>query len=404
MALLRKKPATPDALAIARELDQFDLLIEDLDSEYGQGWQGAGLDDALTQIAGLDPDATECVILAVQRADEGELGPYVGIVTAAKARGLPVLLVVEELTATALHRLVRAGADEFTPYPMPEGVLAETLEKMRVASHQPAHVGDMSARRGMILPVQGIAGGVGATTLAVNLAWEMAQTPRKVTRKVCIIDLNLQFGSVATYLDLARREATMQLLTEPQGQDKAAIGDAMVTYGKKLSVLTAPPDTVPFEIVENEDIRRILDVAATTHDFVIVDMPSVLVGWTSVVLEMAETYFAVMELDMRCAQNMLRFLRALKAEDLPLEKVQYVMNRAPGGLTGGGKGRVKRMAESLGIEYNVMLPDGGKAVMNAADQGVPLAEGASGNALRKEVRKIAGSLAELAEKQQTDAI
>lgn len=404
MALLRKKPATPNALAIAREMAQFDLLIEDLDSEYGQGWQGAGLDDAHTQIAGLDPDAAECVILAVQRADEGDLDPYVGIVTAAKARGLPVLLVVEELTATALHKLVHAGADEFTPYPMPEGVLAETLGKMRVASHQPAHAGDISARRGMILPVQGIAGGVGATTLAVNLAWEMAQTPRKVTRKVCIIDLNLQFGSVATYLDLVRREATMQLLTEAQGQDRTAIGDAMVTYGKKLSVLTAPPDTVPFEIVENEDIRRILDVAATTHDFVIVDMPSVLVGWTSVVLEMAETYFAVMELDMRCAQNMLRFLRALKAEDLPLEKVQYVMNRAPGGLTGGGKGRVKRMAESLGIEYNVMLPDGGKAVMNATDQGVPLAEGASSNALRKEVRKIAGSLAGLAEKQQADAI
>ena len=403
MALLKKKPIKVEAIAVARDIAQFDLLIEDLDAEYPETWQRSGIADAAAQIAALDLDVAEGVVIAVQREDEAELDPFEIIVSAAKQRGLPVLLVVEELTATALHRLIRAGADEFTPYPMPEGVLFETLEKMRRTAAQPIATGAPAARRGMILPVQGIAGGVGATTLAVNLAWEMAQTPRKVERKVCIIDLNLQFGSVATYLDLARRDATMQVLTEQHGQDRAAIIDAMVTYGKKLSVFTAPPDIVPFEIAEPEDIRRILDVAASTHDFVIVDMPSTLVGWTSVVLDMAETFFAVMELDMRCAQNMLRFLRGLKAEDLPLEKVQYIMNRTPGGI-GGGKARIKRMADSLGIEFNVMLPDGGKAVMNAADQGVPLAESASSNALRKEIRKVAKSLVDLAEKQKAETI
>lgn len=196
----------------------------------------------------------------------------------------------------------------------------------------------------------------------------------------------------------------MQLLTEPEGRDRSAILDAMATFGKKLSVLTAPPDVVPFEIASNEDIREILQTAAAANDFVIVDMPSVLVNWTSVVLELAETYFTVMELDMRCAQNMLRFLRALKSEDLPLEKVQYVMNRAPTGLTSGGKARIKRMAESLGIEYNVLLPDGGRGVVNAADQGVPLAESASGNVLRKEIRKVAKSLVDLADQQKAGAL
>ncbi|SOH94717.1 pilus assembly protein CpaE [Monaibacterium marinum] len=402
MALLRKQPAKVEALAVAREMDQFDLLIEDLDGEYTGTWQGCGLDDAVARIAALDLELAECVILAVQRQDEADLDPFEIVISTAKARGLNVLLVVEELTPTAIHQLVRRGADEFTPYPLPEGVLSESLAKMRSAPVQAAATMG-TARRGMILPVHGIAGGVGASTMAINLAWEMAQAPRKVDRKVCIIDLNLQFGSIATYLDLARRDATMQLLADPQGRDKAAVLDAMTTYGKKLSVLTAPPDTVPFDIADNDDIRFILDVAASSYDFVIVDMPSVLVNWTSVVLEMAETYFAVMELDMRCAQNMLRFLRALKSEDLPLEKVQYVMNRTASGF-GGNKARIKRMAESLGIEYNVMLPDGGKAVVAAADQGAPLAETASGNVLRKEVRKIAKSLVDLAEKQKLGAI
>ncbi|WP_316016052.1 CpaE family protein [Roseobacter sp. HKCCA0434] len=391
-------------MAFARDMQQFDLLIEDLDAEYDGAWSSAPIEDAPARIAALDPETADSVIVAAQAEDEDALDTFEAAIAAAREAGIPVLLVVEDLSAVALHRLIRAGAAEFTPYPLPEGVLAETLTKLRAGPAAQVVASGASGRGGMILPVQGIAGGVGATTLAVNLAWEMAQAPRKVDRKVALVDLNLQFGSVATYLDLARREATMQLLTEPENRDRAAIVDAMASFAKKVSVLTAPPDCMPFEIAGVEDVRQILDAIAATHDFVIVDMPPVLVEWSSTVLEMAETYFAVMELDMRCAQNMLRFLRALKSEDLPIEKVQYILNRAPTGLTGGGKPRIKRMAESLGIEYNVLLPDGGKAVMNSADQGAPLGENASGNVLRKEIRKISKSLVELAERQKTGGL
>ena len=103
---------------------------------------------------------------------------------------------------------------------------------------------------------------------------------------------------------------------------------------------------------------------------------------------------------MRSAQNALRFVRTLKAEDLPIEKIQYALNRAPGFTDMNGKARVKRLAESLGIPLNILLPDGGKAVTNAGDQGLPLSESASKNALRKEIRRIATSLVDMAEEQK----
>lgn len=55
----------------------------------------------------------------------------------------------------------------------------------------------------------------------------------------------------------------------------------------------------------------------------------------------------------------------------------------------GGKQRVRRVAESLGIEYSYLLPDGGKQVVNACDQGVPLAEATRSNPLRREIARIA---------------
>jgi Flp pilus assembly CpaE family ATPase len=96
------------------------------------------------------------------------------------------------------------------------------------------------------------------------------------------------------------------------------------------------------------------------------------VVWSEAVLNRADIFFATLELDLRSAQDAMRFIKALRAEDLPLEKIQYVMNRAPGGMDLTGKGRVKKLAESLGVEIKTLLPDGGKAVQEAGDNGQPL--------------------------------
>jgi len=102
-------------------------------------------------------------------------------------------------------------------------------------------------------------------------------------------------------------------------------------------------------------------------------------------------------MDMRSAQNTLRFKRALQAEDLPVEKLRYVLNRAPKFTDLGGKARVKRLSESLDISVEVQLPDGGKPISQGADHGVPLASSATKNPLRREIAKLATSIHELSE-------
>jgi pilus assembly protein CpaE len=152
---------------------------------------------------------------------------------------------------------------------------------------------------------------------------------------------------------------------------------------------------LPLEMVTGEDIERVINMAQTNFDFVIVDMPRTIVSWTETILNRAHVYFALMELDLRSAQNVLRLIRALKAEGLPHEKLRYVLNRAPRFTDLSGKSRVKRMAESLDIDIEVQLPDGGREVTQASDHGLPLAEAAPKNALRKEIQKLAKSLYEL---------
>ena len=92
---------------------------------------------------------------------------------------------------------------------------------------------------------------------------------------------------------------------------------------------------------------------------------------------------------MRSAQNMFRFLNTLKSEEMSLEKIQFVLNRAPRMTDLSGKQRARRVSESLGIEFSVTLPDGGRQAINSCDQGVPLAEASKSNPLRKEIAKVA---------------
>ena len=235
-------------------------------------------------------------------------------------------------------------------------------------------------------------GGSGATTLAVNLAWELASAGKNAP-SVCLLDFDLQTGSIATYLDLARTEKVYELLSNTAVMDRDFFFNTLQTFNEKLKVLTAAADMLPLDLITPDDIERVLTMARLNFDIVIVDMPGTIVQWTETVLNDADAYYATMELDMRSAQNALRLIRALKAEDRPLSKVRYVLNRAPKFTDLSGKARAKRMAESLDITFDQMMPDGTTQVTHANDHGLPLAEIAPKNPLLKEIRKMAQAIA-----------
>jgi pilus assembly protein CpaE len=401
MPALKPEAAPILACTVSRDVQNFDLLIEDMEAELGESWGDLTFADALIFLRQPDAQALEFIAIAMDDADDPSLPLIRELIQTAKAQQIRVILIAEELSPMMLHQLLRLGADDFVPYPLPEGALKEAVARLRKpsgpASVPPAEAVPAAApggrpRDGAILPVHGLGGGVGATTFAVNLAWELATLDRKAPASVCLLDLDLQFGSCATYLDLPRREAVYELLSNTATMDRDAFLQALLPFNDRLKVLTAPADILPLDLVTPEDIGRIIDVARSNFDYVVIDMPTTVVQWTETVMSQAHVYFAMLELDMRSAQNALRLIRAMKAEDLPIEKMRYALNRAPSFTDLSGKGRAKRLAESLDIDIELWLPDGQKPVTQANDHGLPLAETAAKNPLRKELHKLAKSL------------
>ncbi len=402
-AALQDDPAPIVACTISRDVQNFDLLIEDMENECGENWGDLSLEDAAVFFDQPEADHLEFVALAIDQEDESEIDLISDLVRRAHAQKIKVLVIAEEVSPIILHKLLKFGAEEFVPYPLPDGALNDAIQRMRdkaaqaelVAANLANNLKATGDRDGVVIPVHGLAGGTGTTTFAVNLAWELANIDDgDDSLRVCLLDLDLQFGSASTYLDLPRREAVFELLQDTDTMDSESFMQALLAFQEKLHVLTAPSELIPLDMVEQKDIKKIIEIAKTNFDYVIIDMPRTVVNWTETVLTEAHVYFAMTELDMRSAQNTLRIIRALKGEELPYEKLRYVLNRAPGFTDLNGKARIKRMAESLDIKIEVLMPDGGKQVVQSNDHGVPLSEVAAKNPLRKEIQKLAASIHE----------
>jgi pilus assembly protein CpaE len=404
LAAINHGPAAIRACTVSRDIQFFDLLIEDMESELGEAWGDLSFEKAAIFLDQPEAKSLDFIAIAMDEDDEQNMVHIRALIQRAKSMNIKIILIAEELGPTALHQLLRLGADDFVPYPLPEGALHESIERLRSAAKvvpikdETRLAPKAPTKNGVVIAVQALAGGAGSSTFAMNLAWELANAGGDNPPKVCILDFDLQTGSIATYLDLARTERVYELLSNTAAMDAETFLQTVQIYDGKLSVLTAPADMLPLDLLGPDEINRVVQLARDLFDYVVIDMPGTVVQWTESVLNASQLYFALMELDMRSAQNALRLIRALKAESLPLDKLRFTLNRAPKFTDLAGKSRAKRMADSLGISLAAQLPDGTAQVAEANDHGMPLAKFAAKNPLLKEIRKLAHQLHDVEKK------
>ena len=181
-------------------MQDFDLLIDDMELELGESWGDLSFDDATVFLDQPDARTLEFVAIAVNATDEADLPRISEIIKQAKSHGVKVVLIADQISPVALHQLLRLGADDFVPYPLPEGALHEAIEKIRKPAPPPVLTVAHSAptapalaegdaphpgfkakgdRDGVVLPVHGLAGGSGASTFATNLGWEWANVSKE---------------------------------------------------------------------------------------------------------------------------------------------------------------------------------------------------------------------------------
>lgn len=246
----------------------------------------------------------------------------------------------------------------------------------------------------MVLPA---AGGVGGTTVAVNLAAELALADAK--RRVCLLDLNLQFGNVSTYTSLAISTRVIDAYRSIETLDEDAFGMCLQALSPNFDVFPAPGEILPVDGISPGQLHRIIELARAKADLVIVDLPHQILDWTEAAFSEASVILSVSTLDVRCSQNMAKLRALMSSENLPLGKMLFLLNRAGAWRSAIASPALAEFEKANGMPFFRQLAEGGHEVAMAGNAGLALYRQAPGNPLRKSLQALAREIHERAQEQ-----
>jgi pilus assembly protein CpaE len=312
--------------------------------------------------------------------------------------GVGIIMMSVQGEQDYLRRAMLAGAREFLVKPFSGDDLVRSirhvyrLESSKRAMAQAAvpmqgtgmlggNVGEDGNSQGRILTVVSPKGGVGRSTMAVNLAVALKLTTQK---KVALVDGSLYFGDLGVMLNLLSNKTICDAVEHIDDMDADLLNDIMVTHSSGIKVLLAPPQPEMAELVTAEHIRRILIELANNFDYVIVDTWPTFADTVLTAMDLADQILLVMTLEMTAIKDVKLYLEVVDKLNYPAEKVNLVLNRA--GSAGGIK--VEAVEETLRHKVLVGLSNDGVAMLMAINQGVPLVISAREHPFSKDIYRL----------------
>jgi pilus assembly protein CpaE len=288
-----------------------------------------------------------------------------------------VVMMSVQGEADYLRRSMLAGAREFLVKPFSadelcgaiRGVYSREREKigrMVVAQPQQTSAVTLPVEReaGRVITLFSPKGGVGRTTLAVNLAVAIAADQG---RSVALMDASFQFGDVGVLLNLNPRNKSIVDVLGEGGSEPEHVDSALISHSTGIRVLLAPPSPEMAELVTTEHIRRVVDRLRMTHDVVIVDTAPVFQDSTLALLDMSETVLGVLTLEITNIKNIRLFLEVADQLGYGSDKVRLVLNRSDSayGI------RIADVENSIGRKVDHTIISDGRTVVYALNRGVP---------------------------------
>jgi pilus assembly protein CpaE len=316
----------------------------------------------------LRTEARPGVLLLEVDVDDAEDMDALERLSAEAARThVPIVATAGDLCPAVVRRLLRHGIADFIAQP---SAPAEVAEVLRNADHKARRRQEGGLAQGRVLAFSRASGGAGATTLAVNVAHALARAHRGSGAKVCLIDLDLQFGTIGLQLDLAPQSGLFDLSQAQDGLDPALFASSLARHRSGFHVLAAPNARLPLEALRPAVINALLGLARAEFDYVVVDLPIALTGWTETVLSHADLLYLVAQPNLPAVWQLRRMLELIAHAGLDSLPVQLVLNRVQRGLWGAGAQR--RQAErALGRAFHYCIADQFEVLNDAANRGAP---------------------------------
>ncbi len=321
---------------------------------------------------------------------------------ATRAPMAAVIMMSVQGEADYLRRSMLAGAREFLVKPFSSDELTasirqvaererDKLSRMVVSPAAAASpLAGSDGRRGepgAVVAVFSPKGGVGRTTIAVNLAVAAHQD---LGRRVCIVDASLQFGDVGVLLNLnPKNKSIADLVPELEAGDPESLETFVISHSTGVRVLLAPPSPEMAELVTTTSLKRVIEALRRDHDLVVVDCTAAFNDTTLAVLDAADIILTVLSLEITSIKNIRLFLEVADQLGYEKDKLKLVLNRADSTLGI----RVADVEHSIGRKVDHTIVSDGRSVVYALNRGVPFVVSNREAQVSQDISRLAAAVA-----------
>ncbi len=335
------------------------------------GSAGSG-QEALDVAARLAPDV---LLLDINMPDMDGIATAEQLATRAPTTAIVMMSVQGE--ADYLRRAMLAGAREFLVKPFSSDELLTSIRQVvtrerdkqsRAGAAAVAAVtakpSDGEPRNGRIVAVFSPKGGVGRTTMAVNIA-AAASTQGM---RVALVDSTLQFGDIGMMLNLDPKNKTIaDFARDSSAGELEPLEGVLVHHRTGIDVLLAPPSPEMAELVNAEHIERVCNILRASHDLIVFDTWPWLHDTTLALFDQSDVILCLLTLEITSIKDCRQFLAVVEQLGYPPEKIQLVLNRSDAayGI------RAQDAERSIGRRIDHTIVSDGRTVVLSLNRGQP---------------------------------
>jgi len=294
------------------------------------------------------------------------------------------LLVVSSSTdGQLILRAMRGGAREFLTQPVKVEDLLGALDRISAAKFG---TGDGRGRTCHVIAVCGATGGVGTTSVAVNLGCVLAREERN---SVVLVDLDMALGDADVFLDSIPDYTLVDVAQNISRLDFTLLKRSLTKHSSGLYLLPRPVQLQDVAHVTPDDLTRVLGLLKASFTHMILDLSKSYTELDMVALKSAKDILLVTQLDLPCLRNVVRLMLSFNEVEGLKDKVKLVVNRM--GLDSGAIS-LKKAQETIGREVFAQLPNDYKTMVEVRNNGVPLIDHAPRAALTQAMIALADQL------------
>ena len=294
-----------------------------------------------------------------------------------------VLPASRSLDSSIILRVIRSGAREFLSLPPQSAEVLETVNRLFNRREEAPALGDGGPQ---VIAVAGAAGGVGCTTVAVNLAATLAKTSGHET---ILVDFDLMLGSVDACLDIMTESTLQGLVQSIDRLDLTLLKRSLVRHSSGLYVLPHPTAMEDAAKIEPETLRRVMTLLKAAFPTVVIDTSKGLQSTDFIAYEMADVILVVVQLDLTCLRNTARLLHLFQQFDGMSQRIRLVANRAG---SRDSEISLKKAEETLKMPIYCQVPNSSKVFQAARAKGVTIETVAPGSKAHQAILQCARPL------------